>query len=58
MDCNDDFRWEWQFPPCTKYVPTEERTRRDQALKIVEEAKEAMKSRNGYYDGEADADAE
>lgn len=40
--------WEWQFPPCRKWIPTDSHTRRDQALKIIEEAEEAMKVRDGY----------
>ncbi|MEG1246501.1 hypothetical protein [Gordonibacter sp.] len=40
--------WQWQFPPCEKFVPVDSPTRREQSLKIVEEAEEAMNARAGY----------
>lgn len=45
MECTT---WQFQFPPCKKWIPTNAPTRRDQALKIIEEAEEAMKVRDGY----------
>lgn len=36
--------WQWQFPPCSKWIPKNGRMRRDQALKIIEEAEEVMKA--------------
>lgn len=40
--------WEWQFPACKKWIPNDNQTRREQALKIVEEAEEVMKARLNY----------
>lgn len=40
--------WRYQFPACKRWIPTDKRTRSEQALKIVEEAAEAMNMRDGY----------
>ena len=34
--------WQYQFPPCKRWVPTDSHTRMDQKLKIVEEASEVV----------------
>lgn len=39
--------WQWSFPPCKRWIPTDQYTRRQQSLKIIEEAKEVMMAHHG-----------